>query len=117
MRCVCVPALGPGQVLGKQLRAQPSLWVNLLCHFKKYELVVEGALSNLRQCHITFSKPMRLPSKYFASAPVGAELSVYDDGRDRSGGTQNFDMDYYRGPEPQFWDAGASVFLSKVDAV
>mmetsp|Transcript_50845 Transcript_50845/g.135731 ORF Transcript_50845/g.135731 Transcript_50845/m.135731 type:complete len:1079 (-) Transcript_50845:507-3743(-) len=91
---------GNAKVLGKQLRAQPSLWVNLLCHFKKYELVVEGALSNLRQCHITFSKPMRLPSKYFASAPIGAELSVYDDGRDRSSGTQNFDMDYYRGPYP-----------------
>ena len=58
------------QVLGKQFRSQPSLWVNLpaaqtcfifsnqfpwqkhfvrLSHYKKYELVVEGALSNLRQ--------------------------------------------------------------------
>eukprot|EP00438_Fugacium_kawagutii_P033618 Skav216191 [mRNA] locus=scaffold1222:26912:38037:- [translate_table: standard] len=31
------------------------------------------------QCHITFSKPMRLPSRYFAKGPIGAE-------------------DYYRGP-------------------
>lgn len=112
------------QVLGKQFRSQPSLWVNLpaaqtcfifsnqfswqkhfvrLSHYKKYELVVEGALSNLRQfstqsvgkldsaeaeavsllrmfptfsvarCHITFSKPMRLPSRYHAKGPIGAE--------------------------------------------
>eukprot|EP00928_Gymnodinium_smaydae_P007599 TRINITY_DN12722_c0_g1_i1.p1 TRINITY_DN12722_c0_g1~~TRINITY_DN12722_c0_g1_i1.p1 ORF type:complete len:1127 (+),score=208.53 TRINITY_DN12722_c0_g1_i1:492-3383(+) len=87
---------GNAKVLGKQFRSQPSLWVNLLSHYKKYELVVEGALSNLRQCHITFSKPMRLPSKYFARGPIAAEVSQFDDAaRDRRG---NFDMDYYRGP-------------------
>ncbi|CAK9023360.1 Regulator of nonsense transcripts 1 homolog (ATP-dependent helicase UPF1) [Durusdinium trenchii] len=71
---------GNAKVLGKQFRSQPSLWVNLLSHYKKYELVVEGALSNLRQCHITFSKPMRLPSRYFAKGPIGAEA-----GRPRAG--------------------------------
>jgi len=91
---------GNAKVLGKQFRAQPSLWVNLLCHFKKHELVVEGALSNLRTCHITFSKPMRLPSKYFANVPIGADLGAYDDGRE-PGRHNNFDMDYYRGPYPQ----------------
>eukprot|EP00929_Paragymnodinium_shiwhaense_P006777 TRINITY_DN110736_c0_g1_i1.p1 TRINITY_DN110736_c0_g1~~TRINITY_DN110736_c0_g1_i1.p1 ORF type:complete len:1081 (+),score=275.32 TRINITY_DN110736_c0_g1_i1:128-3370(+) len=84
---------GNAKVLGKQFRAQPSLWVNLLCHYKKYELVVEGALSNLRQCHITFSKPMRLPSSYFARGPIASEVSHFDNPRD-----QGFDMDYYRGP-------------------
>mmetsp|Transcript_33782 Transcript_33782/g.93340 ORF Transcript_33782/g.93340 Transcript_33782/m.93340 type:complete len:1076 (-) Transcript_33782:467-3694(-) len=87
---------GNAKVLGKQFRAQPSLWVNLLCHYKKYELVVEGALSNLRQCHITFSKPMRLPSKYFARGPIASEVSHYDDSRDQQG-RGNFDMDYFRG--------------------
>jgi len=87
---------GNAKVLGKQFRSQPSLWVNLLSHYKKYDLIVEGSLSALRQCHITFSKPMRLPSNYFARGPIAQQLSAYDDGhRDTSGG--NFDMDYYRG--------------------
>jgi len=89
---------GNAKVLGKQFRSQPSLWVNLLCHYKKYELVVEGALSNLRQCHITFSKPMRLPSKYFARGPIAQEVREEFD-PDRRPGSQ-FDMDYYRGPNP-----------------
>mmetsp|Transcript_44279 Transcript_44279/g.96215 ORF Transcript_44279/g.96215 Transcript_44279/m.96215 type:complete len:1084 (-) Transcript_44279:275-3526(-) len=88
---------GNAKVLGKQFRSQPSLWVNLLCHYKKHELVVEGALSNLRQCHITFAKPMRLPSKYFARGPIASEVSGYDEPRERGAGG-NFDMDYYRGP-------------------
>jgi len=88
---------GNAKVLGKQFRSQPSLWVNLLCHYKKYELVVEGALSNLRQCHITFSKPMRLPSKYFARGPVAAEVGAAAEAQSRDQGRQ-FDMDYYRGP-------------------
>jgi len=91
---------GNAKVLGKQFRSQPSLWVNLLCHYKKYELVVEGALSNLRQCHITFSKPMRLPSKYFARGPIAQEVArdfEADDLQQRGG---QFDMDYYRGPNP-----------------
>jgi regulator of nonsense transcripts 1 len=90
---------GNAKVLGKQFRSQPSLWVNLLCHYKKYELVVEGALSNLRQCHITFSKPMRLPSKYFARGPVAAEVGAGMEADARNAGRQ-FDMDYYRGPGP-----------------
>lgn len=85
---------GNAKVLGKQFRAQPSLWVNLLSHYKKYELVVEGSLSNLRQCHITFSKPMRLPSRYFASGPIGSEVNGVDDQQREN----NMDMDYYRGP-------------------
>lgn len=84
---------GNAKVLGKQFRSQPSLWVNLLSHYKKYELVVEGALSNLRQCHITFSKPMRLPSRYFAKGPIGAEVGQFDDEK-----RDQVDMDYYRGP-------------------
>ncbi|CAE7608530.1 UPF1 [Symbiodinium natans] len=83
---------GNAKVLGKQFRAQPSLWVNLLGHYKKYELVVEGPLSNLRQCHITFSKPMRLPSRYFAKGPIGAEVGQFDDEK-----RDQMDMDYYRG--------------------
>jgi len=82
---------GNAKVLGKQFRAQPSLWVNLLSHYKKYELVVEGSLSNLRQCHITFSKPMRLPSRYHAKGPIGTE--VFNDAQ-----REQMDMDYYRGP-------------------
>jgi len=89
---------GNAKVLGKQFRSQPSLWVNLLCHYKKYELVVEGALSNLRQCHITFSKPMRLPSNYFARGPIASEVNTFDEA---NRGDRNFDMDYYRGP-PQY---------------
>jgi len=88
---------GNAKVLGKQFRSQPSLWVNLLCHYKKYELVVEGALSNLRQCHITFSKPMRLPSKYFARGPMASEVGAGLEAQSRDQGRQ-FDMDYYRGP-------------------
>lgn len=84
---------GNAKVLGKHFRSQPSLWVNLLSHYKKYELVVEGALSNLRQCHITFSKPMRLPSRYFAKGPIGAEVGQFDDEK-----RDQVDMDYYRGP-------------------
>jgi len=92
---------GNAKVLGKQFRSQPSLWVNLLCHYKKYELVVEGALSNLRQCHITFSKPMRLPSKYFARGPIAQEVAKeYDEHGGESRGNQ-VDMDYYRGPSAQ----------------
>jgi len=93
---------GNAKVLGKQFRSQPSLWVNLLCHYKKYELVVEGALSNLRQCHITFSKPMRLPSNYFARGPIAAEMGAMDEAARQDRG--NFDMDYYRGP-PQYGGA------------
>jgi hypothetical protein len=88
---------GNAKVLGKQFRSQPSLWVNLLCHYKKYELVVEGALSNLRQSHITFSKPMRMPSKYFARGPMAAEVGASVEAQNRDQGRQ-FDMDYYRGP-------------------
>uniref|UniRef100_A0A7S2PGC9 Upf1 domain-containing protein n=1 Tax=Zooxanthella nutricula TaxID=1333877 RepID=A0A7S2PGC9_9DINO len=88
---------GNAKVLGKQFRSQPSLWVNLLCHYKKYELIVEGALSNLRQCHITFSKPMRLPSKYFARGPIAQEVQRDFDREDPNAAGQ-FDMDYYRGP-------------------
>jgi len=95
---------GNAKVLGKQFRSQPSLWVNLLCHYKKYELVVEGALSNLRQCHITFSKPMRLPSKYFARGPIAHEVSAYENHEPRGQG--QFDMDYYRGPSPPYPSAG-----------
>jgi regulator of nonsense transcripts 1 len=87
---------GNAKVLGKQFRSQPSLWVNLLCHYKKYELVVEGALSNLRQCHITFSKPMRLPSNYFARGPIASEMAAMEEANRNDRG--NFDMDYYRGP-------------------
>jgi len=89
---------GNAKVLGKQFRSQPSLWVNLLCHYKKYELVVEGALSNLRQCHITFSKPMRLPSNYFARGPIASEMAAMDEANRNDRGGNNFDMDYYRGP-------------------
>jgi regulator of nonsense transcripts 1 len=89
---------GNAKVLGKQFRSQPSLWVNLLCHYKKYELVVEGALSNLRQCHITFSKPMRLASKYFARGPIAQEVAQYVESDLPRG---QFDMDYYRGPAQQ----------------
>eukprot|EP00747_Dinoflagellata_sp_TGD_P013967 gnl/TRDRNA2_/TRDRNA2_123056_c2_seq1.p1 gnl/TRDRNA2_/TRDRNA2_123056_c2~~gnl/TRDRNA2_/TRDRNA2_123056_c2_seq1.p1 ORF type:complete len:427 (+),score=81.27 gnl/TRDRNA2_/TRDRNA2_123056_c2_seq1:3-1283(+) len=89
---------GNAKVLGKQFRQQPSLWLNLLCHFKKYELVVEGALSNLRQCHITFAKPMRLPTSYFARGPIAHEVSQYDEGGGHGRRQQDFDMDYYRGP-------------------
>eukprot|EP00927_Polykrikos_kofoidii_P043384 TRINITY_DN3745_c0_g2_i1.p1 TRINITY_DN3745_c0_g2~~TRINITY_DN3745_c0_g2_i1.p1 ORF type:complete len:1105 (-),score=144.07 TRINITY_DN3745_c0_g2_i1:387-3374(-) len=88
---------GNAKVLGNQFRAQPSLWVNLLCHYKKYELVVEGSLSNLRQCHMSFSKPMRLPSKYFARGPIGSEVSHYDDAREQGQGRGSFDTDYNRG--------------------
>merc|ERR1712190_230788 len=84
---------GNAKVLGKQFRSQPSLWVNLLCHYKKYELVVEGALSNLRQCHITFSKPMRLPSKYFARGPIAQEVAREFDDDPQQRGPGNFDMD------------------------
>jgi len=90
---------GNAKVLGKQFRSQPSLWVNLLCHYKKYELVVEGALSNLRQCHITFAKPMRMPSNYFARGPIAQEMASMDEANRQDRG--NFDMDYYRGP-PQY---------------
>mmetsp|Transcript_30769 Transcript_30769/g.65143 ORF Transcript_30769/g.65143 Transcript_30769/m.65143 type:complete len:1081 (-) Transcript_30769:323-3565(-) len=85
---------GNAKVLGKQYKQQPSLWVNLLCHYKKYDLVVEGSLSNLRPCHITFSKPMRLPSKYHARGPIGSEVTKeLEEEQNRQ-----FDMDYYRGP-------------------
>lgn len=91
---------GNAKVLGKQFRAQPSLWVNLLCHYKKYELVVEGALSNLRQCHITFSRPVRMPSRYFARAPIASDVAGFDEGGSgsQSQSQGQFDMDYYRGP-------------------
>jgi len=86
---------GNAKVLGKQFRSQPSLWLNLLCHYKKYELVVEGALANLRQCHVTFGKPMRLPTRYFARAPIATDIAEEDA---QNGPRGNFDMDYYRGP-------------------
>jgi regulator of nonsense transcripts 1 len=106
---------GNAKVLGKQFRSQPSLWVNLLCHYKKYELVVEGALSNLRQCHITFSKPMRLPSNYFARGPIASDLNAFDEAA-RGDSKGNFDMDYYRGPSqhggpPGNQDAGPSMAM------
>jgi len=91
---------GNAKVLGKQFRSQPSLWVNLLCHYKKYELVVEGALSNLRQCCITFSKPMRMPSNYFARGPIASDMMQQSDEANRNDSGRNFDMDYYRGPPP-----------------
>lgn len=31
------------------------------------------------RCHITFSKPMRLPSRYFARGPIGAEAGCSSD--------------------------------------
>lgn len=99
---------GNAKVLGKQFRAQPSLWVNLLSHYKKYELVVEGPLSSLRQCHITFSRPMRLPSKYFARGPIAEQENQYDQ-QARGGRGGQVDMDYYRGPSNGGFGPGPSA--------
>jgi len=57
---------GNAKVLGKVYKTQ-NLWLNLLAHFKQHELVVEGALANLKPLHITFETPERLPGggKYF----------------------------------------------------
>eukprot|EP00397_Hematodinium_sp_SG-2012_P000957 GEMP01000958.1.p1 GENE.GEMP01000958.1~~GEMP01000958.1.p1 ORF type:complete len:998 (+),score=225.65 GEMP01000958.1:73-3066(+) len=65
---------GNAKVLGKQFRSQTSLWLNLLCHFKKVDMVVEGPLANLKQCPITFQKPSRLSSKYFARSAMAGEI-------------------------------------------
>lgn len=71
---------GNAKVLGKQFRSQTSLWLNLLCHFKNNEMVVEGPLANLKQCPITFQKPTRLTSKYHSRGAIGDTID--DEERD-----------------------------------
>lgn len=91
---------GNAKVLGKQFRQQPSLWCNLLCHFKKYNLVVEGPLSNLNQLHITLQRPTRLPTRYNA--------------RGITADTGDYDADYVRGG-PQ-WAPGAPQGYGMMEA-
>eukprot|EP00923_Selenidium_pygospionis_P023654 GHVN01041187.1.p1 GENE.GHVN01041187.1~~GHVN01041187.1.p1 ORF type:complete len:635 (+),score=84.59 GHVN01041187.1:751-2655(+) len=56
---------GNAQVLAKQYhKHQSQIWCNLLNHYKKYDLVVEGPLSNLRPSNLTFPKPVRTTSRY-----------------------------------------------------
>lgn len=94
---------GNAKVLGKQFRSQPSLWLNLLCHFKRHELVVEGSLANLKQCMMTFQKPQRMQSslRYFAGA--GDTGPMNDGGNDQGaydrtlGGTMSSAIGYTGG--------------------
>ncbi|CEM31644.1 unnamed protein product [Vitrella brassicaformis CCMP3155] len=80
---------GNAKVLAKETRkGQGTLWCNLLNHYKRYELVVEGPLSNLKPSSMTFPKATRTPSRYWADDRVGSlrpgEMSDYD--RMRPGG-------------------------------
>lgn len=50
--------VGNPKVLSKQ-----PLWNNLLVHFKDRQVVVDGPLSNLKPCHIQFSKPRPLANR------------------------------------------------------
>lgn len=53
---------GNAKVLGGQSQRwnQSSLWASLLAHFKKYDVVVEGPLSNLKPVHLTLdTRPHR----------------------------------------------------------
>jgi hypothetical protein len=55
-----LPAMTTG---GRMVDPTIGLWVNLLNHFKKHDLVMEGPLANLKACHMTFDQPERYPSK------------------------------------------------------
>eukprot|EP00392_Amoebophrya_sp_AT5.2_P007086 g7100.t1 len=48
---------GNAKVLGKVYKGT-SLWLNLLAHLKKSELIVEGPLANLKPCQIQFEQPV-----------------------------------------------------------
>jgi regulator of nonsense transcripts 1 len=47
---------GNAKVLAGNSRQSSSLWANLLAHFKRYDLVVEGPLSNLKPMAMTFGE-------------------------------------------------------------
>lgn len=58
---------GNAKVLGKTYKGT-SLWLNLLSHMKRHELIVEGSLSNLKASQITFDAPAQ---KWQGSLGVG----------------------------------------------
>jgi len=87
---------GNAKVLGRLGHGnRESLWGNLLAHFKKYDLVVEGTLSNLRPSMMTFQRPVRPDLQYFARSNIGDAL----DGRDNRRGNNYDDPDYQRGQQ------------------
>lgn len=60
---------GNAKVLAKQHhRHQTQIWCNLLNHFKKMNLLVEGALSALRLCNISLPMAVKIPSRYYHAA-------------------------------------------------
>ncbi|GAX13849.1 regulator of nonsense transcripts 1 [Fistulifera solaris] len=63
------------------------LWAALLIHFKEYECLVEGPLTNLQASYITISRPKRNPasdSRYaFTALARGGWDGRWEDRRDR----------------------------------
>lgn len=43
---------------------------NLLNHFKKMDLLVEGPLSNLKPCTLTLPQAVKIPSRYHTALPA-----------------------------------------------
>eukprot|EP00917_Polyrhabdina_sp_WS-2016_P013318 GHVP01029328.1.p1 GENE.GHVP01029328.1~~GHVP01029328.1.p1 ORF type:complete len:938 (+),score=153.54 GHVP01029328.1:1100-3913(+) len=65
---------GNAKVLATQHHDQQTqIWCNLLNHFKKYEIIVEGPLSNLKQAAINLPKPVRIPSRYHTATPFAPD--------------------------------------------
>lgn len=65
---------GNAKVLAKQHhKHQTQIWCNLLNHFKKLELLVEGPLSNLKPCTLSLPQAVKIPSRYHTAVPVVAD--------------------------------------------
>eukprot|EP00398_MALV-I-01_sp_L67-1_P000237 gene237-433_t len=87
---------GNAKVLGKPIGGRDSLWGNLLAHFKKYDLVVEGTLANLKPTMMTFSKVSRPELQYFARGNIGDTLDDQAQGYGDSRKKVADDPDYNR---------------------
>ncbi|KAL8141794.1 hypothetical protein V2J09_014826 [Rumex salicifolius] len=82
-----IVVLGNPKVLSKQ-----PLWNSLLTHYKEYECLVEGPLSNLKQSMVQFQKPKKIYSDRRVSYGAAAGLlpndnfgSAASSGADRRG--------------------------------
>eukprot|EP00922_Rhytidocystis_sp_ex-Travisia-forbesii_P046294 GHVS01069014.1.p1 GENE.GHVS01069014.1~~GHVS01069014.1.p1 ORF type:complete len:1164 (-),score=329.32 GHVS01069014.1:721-4212(-) len=90
---------GNAKVLGRQhFKYQSAVWCNLLNHYKKFDLIVQGPLSNLKPCTMTFAKPAKLPSRYHHPTALHLDSNNITPGNNNMSAEEVADYDRSRMP-------------------